>query len=189
MKLFDDGTHGDRTANDGIYTNVYKNSKKEGTYAFHVRASGRTGKCVFQREARIDRYLRVKSVPASLGDISIEELPSYVQGIDRLQVTVTPKDALGNLWGPRRADRISIRPVWGRLVGEIEDALNGSYRQIVETPSNLQPPQKFHVSAGHLHTLTKATARQSRGSVPPEGLGQQFEQMRRKLRSLPVNTR
>lgn len=184
IRLFDDGTHGDRVAGDGVYTNRFENTQKEGTYAFHVRATGKAENCTFQREARIDRYVDVRVVSASLADIQVEKLPSYLEGIDRLRVTATPKDALGNVLGPRRARRLSIRPTWGRVVGNIQDNLDGSYSQVVETPSNLAQPQEFLVRFGQLSVTTKLPKHENRKPAASAHVPQQLERMQQEMRAL-----
>ncbi|MBN2088313.1 VWA domain-containing protein [candidate division KSB1 bacterium] len=40
--LYDDGTHGDSLANDGIYTNSYSNTMIDGSYVFTIKATGTT---------------------------------------------------------------------------------------------------------------------------------------------------
>ncbi len=38
--LFDDGAHGDGSANDGVYSNYFRDTNFEGSYTFKVKASG-----------------------------------------------------------------------------------------------------------------------------------------------------
>lgn len=40
ISLYDDGTHGDGAANDGIYANYYTNTSIDGSYTFTINASG-----------------------------------------------------------------------------------------------------------------------------------------------------
>ncbi|MBD3339022.1 MAG: VWA domain-containing protein, partial [Candidatus Lokiarchaeota archaeon] len=40
MNLYDDGRHGDGSANDGIYANYYQNTTIDGSYNFTINASG-----------------------------------------------------------------------------------------------------------------------------------------------------
>jgi hypothetical protein len=181
LPLFDDGTHGDRAANDGEYANVFSDTQKEGSYAFLFQATGMAGDCSFHREARRDLYLRVRCAPGSLAEVRVEKLPSYANGIDRLRVTATPRDAWGNLIGPRRAKRVSIRPAWGRTVGEIQDNLDGGYSQLVETPARLEQPQEFVVTVGQHHVLTKAAMGKTGKPLPGNGLRKQLEQMQKDL--------
>ena len=44
ISLFDDGSHGDAQANDGNYSNIYKNTILEGSYSIIAQASGTTSK-------------------------------------------------------------------------------------------------------------------------------------------------
>ena len=43
LSLYDDGTHGDANSGDGIFTNQFSDTLKDGTYSFYVRVSGSTG--------------------------------------------------------------------------------------------------------------------------------------------------
>lgn len=40
VTLYDDGTHGDSEANDGIYTHLYQRTNLSGVYKFHFKATG-----------------------------------------------------------------------------------------------------------------------------------------------------
>lgn len=40
ITLYDDGSHGDGSANDGVYANYYRDTQVDGSYTFEVHASG-----------------------------------------------------------------------------------------------------------------------------------------------------
>ena len=50
VTLYDDGTHGDAQANNGIYSNFYANTGTGGSYFIKVSASGLVGGVHFVRE-------------------------------------------------------------------------------------------------------------------------------------------
>lgn len=52
LTLFDDGAHGDGSANDGVYANFFTDTSVEGSYTFRVTADGTSpGSVLFTREA------------------------------------------------------------------------------------------------------------------------------------------
>jgi len=50
--LYDDGTHDDGGASDGVYANYYNNTTISGSYSIEIQASGTWGEEPFVREAR-----------------------------------------------------------------------------------------------------------------------------------------
>ncbi|MCH8060931.1 MAG: VWA domain-containing protein [Chloroflexi bacterium] len=145
LKLYDDGTHGDAVANDGVYTAQFE-VMKEGTYSFHFQSVGADGgKASFQREAKFDKYVPVKVAPDGI-DLDVKSVSPVERGPGRLEVLITPRDQLGNYLGPRYAGAIKVEPSWGRLVGNPRDNLDGTYTQIVEVPTGLKDTVSISVS-------------------------------------------
>jgi hypothetical protein len=148
LPLYDDGTHGDVTANDGTYTNQYSDTVKEGTYGFRFRATGKSSSIAsFQREFHIDKYLGVRVSGEGLS-VDISQLADNIAGLSRLKVTATPKDKLGNYLGPRYAKSIQFDTPFGRLVGDVQDNLDGSYTQIIEIPASTQEVMPVSIRVG-----------------------------------------
>jgi len=50
LKLYDDGTHGDKHANDALYTNFFTGTDTSGSYAVKLLATGALGSTQFTRE-------------------------------------------------------------------------------------------------------------------------------------------
>jgi Zn-dependent metalloprotease len=132
IPLYDDSTHGDQKAGDGIYTTTYSDLVKEGTYAFHIRVSGVTkDNTPFDREGSVQKYVSVKVSPEhSL--VKIISLNQIVGKYRTYKMVITPKDALGNFLGPRYAGTIKMSIPQGRLVGPVLDNLDGTYTQMVQ---------------------------------------------------------
>jgi hypothetical protein len=136
IDLYDDGTHGDENANDGVYTNTFDDTTTEGIYTFTIVANGTTPLgSIYTRESTIQKYVEVGVSPNNIGivanfvDIIEDELrASY-------QITLTPKDTFGNYVGPGYADFISLTSTNGEFVSAIEDELDGSYTVALHTPS------------------------------------------------------
>jgi hypothetical protein len=59
LTLFDDGTHGDGAANDGVYGNYFANTAKDGSYTFTVKASGAASPGgQFHRESTFSTFVK-----------------------------------------------------------------------------------------------------------------------------------
>ncbi|MGA1864069.1 MAG: choice-of-anchor X domain-containing protein [bacterium] len=146
LTLYDDGTHGDAIAEDGIYTNNFSNTTKEGTYSFYFRASGQMdGVTDFVRDDVVQKYLTI-NVSNILVDIFC--LPSEGK-LRRLELTVTPKDQFGNHLDPRRAEALILNSDKGYFKGELQNMLNGSLRQVLEL-SSYQASSIFNLDL-HFH--------------------------------------
>jgi hypothetical protein len=133
MKLYDDGTHGDQKANDGIYTNIFTDTKIEGTYTFHFVATGQTkGKNGFNRERVIKKYLKATFEPKTSNiQLKVIDIDEAVQTI---RVLITPKDSIGNYVGPGYAEKINSSSSWGKAIGKVKDNIDGTYSQTIQVP-------------------------------------------------------
>lgn len=134
LHLFDDGTHGDRLADDGIYTNQFASADDEGAYIFDFSATGDTAAGQhFQRQQTLNRELplRIDSAHSLINTVPL--------GNGRFTVSVTPQDKFGNHLGPGRASAIVVTASTGRLLGSLTDLGNGSYSQVLELPENTDP--------------------------------------------------
>lgn len=137
LELYDDGTHGDAKAGDGIYTNQFSDTVKEGTYSFYVRASGSTrAGNKFKRERLIQKYITVNVAPEYVL-VDVDSLGVTADEVQRYAVTVTPKDPLGNYLGPRYSAVISMTASKGTFVGGLKDNLDGTYTQILNLPAGV----------------------------------------------------
>jgi hypothetical protein len=135
--LYDDGTHGDAAASDGIYTNRYTNTAKEGTYAFHFHAHGMTSEGnAFDREDTIQKYISVKIVPGNIL-VNVVELPSMFKKLKRYMFVITPRDAFGNYLGPGYLKAIELATSKGKFVNNMQDNLDGTYGQMFQVPRAL----------------------------------------------------
>lgn len=77
FKLFDDGTHGDVQANDGIYSNTYNQTAQSGTYKFFFNAIGTNerGELVPRQDTR---YLGLFFPDGGDGDNDKPCLPCWI---------------------------------------------------------------------------------------------------------------
>ncbi len=137
IRLYDDGSHGDATAGDGVYTGQYDQTAKEGTYAFYVQAAGQTGGGrAFVRENTLQKYLMVNVAPEHVA-IDVAPPTKIDRRWVRHRITVTPKDALGNFLGPGYAAAIRLTSTEGNFVGTMQDNLDGTYSQPLVWPAQV----------------------------------------------------
>ncbi len=106
LTLYDDGTNGDVAANDGVYTNTFSDTRREGNYSFYFQAAGasRFGN-PFNREDFIQKHLAVRPFAEAIG------VDAVFLGMDIVKLydfSVIPKDVLGNFMGPGRAAQIAL---------------------------------------------------------------------------------
>lgn len=170
--LFDNGTHGDRIAGDGIYSSDAPEVRVAGSYkyVFGFTTPAVTTLGCFNREIFISRYIDVKLLP----DVMIKSItwqainkstffdPSVAvamggsprQGFTRRAVAFIPQDTIGNMWGPGRAKEISFAVAGATPVGGVIDNWDGSYLQVVDFPTGTTP------------TATVTAAGVTSGSVP-----------------------
>jgi hypothetical protein len=147
IPLFDDGTHGDEHAQDGVYSNVLSDTPKEGSYTFRFHATGKSeagGK--YRREGDVRRYLKPRFLPEKSAVTAL--VLDDVAGAKRASVTVTPRDALGNYLGPGLGSGLAISVRGGRTVGAPVDLLDGSYTQLVEAPAGVAVGARIDVTLG-----------------------------------------
>jgi hypothetical protein len=132
LRLYDDGSHGDEKAKDGVYTGLFTDTGREGSYAFHITASGPTAAGnAFDRDVVVQRYLKVRPTLAQ------SAVTLAASGIGRARATVKPMDALGNFVGPGYAATLRLTPSRGRMQGRVQDHGDGTYSQILALPKGV----------------------------------------------------
>lgn len=125
LPLYDDGTHGDQAANDGIYTARFTDTEAPGTYTFRVTAEGTTlGERAFSVDRSVTRYVAVR--PAGTQFVFTEE-PAISDAIREWLLRFRIQDRFGNDLGPGHADSIQVQVAAGTVVEPIEDQQDGSY--------------------------------------------------------------
>lgn len=166
LQLYDDGTHGDARADDGIYTITYNDTSKEGNYVFHFSAAGSTADgSSFTREGEMHRHLKaVFSLVHS--DIKLIDLGSK-GGLQNVRVVVTAKDVLGNYLTPGQAGAIQLAVNHGRPIDVVQDKLDGTYTQSIQLPVSVARNAQLKVKLGDM-TKTVAWPR------PPTGTSDLF---------------
>lgn len=127
IQLFDDGSNGDVAAGDGVYTNTFSDTSKEGVYSFTFKAAGSTRHGnPFNREKLLQEYLGVRPFADAF------ELAVVPLGANRprdFDFSLVPKDSLGNFFGPGQARTIGFDVSNAGKEGPLRDNLDGTYVQ------------------------------------------------------------
>lgn len=130
IDLYDDGTHGDVIANDGIYTLRFTNTQYEGSYVFRFKAEGISPMgSAFSRVKTIAEYLRVEVDPSE----TVFSWREYQQSgtIVVGQFYVTPRDKFKGYLGPGYPEQIQFQTTAGSFIGPVTDHNNGIYSQLL----------------------------------------------------------
>lgn len=150
IQLYDDGTHGDKKANDGIFSNQMPKLAYEGVHNFYIKVNELKPKrkgCV-NREIKVAKYVDImlsselisKNVqwaelaPSLFFDPSVWEKvsgPAH-EGYERRAVIYTMQDALGNYGGPGLGRKIKFTTKSAELIGPVVDNWDGSYIQVIQ---------------------------------------------------------
>ena len=167
LKLFDDGSHGDHKANDGIYTTKFHATKFEGLYSFHFTAKGKTlAGNHFTREAVVDKKLTTRAHRKSIV-VKAHKKHKASKKYKKYTVKITPKDRAGNFLGPGHAGIIHLTSRHGTFKGSVHDLLNGSYSQPLRIPkSTLEKDVIIKIKVGEVVKST-TLARAIKNSKPP----------------------
>jgi hypothetical protein len=138
-KMYDDGTHGDATPGDGVYTLSFDDTRLEGSYnfRFNVRGTESDG-TQFARTRRFSQFVQVKPTPAATQHVV--QAGGVIGGMQTAVYWFLPRDAFENYQGPGFADVIRVSVPFGSLGGPLFDAGNGWYGQEVRWPERTPPP-------------------------------------------------
>ncbi len=144
LSLYDDGTHGDVTANDGIYTLRFANTNYEGSYVFRFTAKGTAPNGdAFNRTRMMAEYVRVEVEPDNTAtDIRILQ---QMGNIIVKEFAITPRDRFGGYLGPDQVDQVKFLVNGAQVIGDVRDYNNGIYSIIVRYDSSLGEPDVIPV--------------------------------------------
>jgi len=159
--LYDDGTHGDRVARDGIFSAQLPVAAYEGVYTFTIVVNGPNPTPVpvpqgcLLRQIRFSSYVPIHLTAALLGrqmrlatidSAQFFDLGAYKAvsgptpaGLERKIVRLTPKDELGNYWGPGYARNVKFALTNAEAVGGVIDNWDGSYLQVIQYRMGVHP--------------------------------------------------
>ncbi|MDL1982656.1 MAG: VWA domain-containing protein [Deltaproteobacteria bacterium] len=166
VELYDDGTHGDRVAHDGIFSAKSPTIQYDGIYkwSFKVESIKPGRKACVNREFVVCKYADValssmmmasqlRSAEVTQQEILDPGIWEHLKekvpaGYQRKAVVFTPKDAIGNSWGMGRAKQVAFSVENATTLGPVADNLDGSYVQVIQFKAGDSP--KVRVNAGGL---------------------------------------
>ena len=148
ITLRDDGTSGDASAGDGIYTGVLPGGETRvaGDYEMTISARGTlpSGRTV----ERLTKMSTIANVGPADRDKSIIEIRGDPRsdGSRVLLVKMQPTDQYGNAAFPGSGHRVDVAVTGGSLAGPLVDGLDGTFTQEVIEPAGSKA--KVDVSFG-----------------------------------------
>ncbi len=147
LQLYDDGTHGDAVANDGIHSLRYANANKEGTYIFDFDANGKAPSG--SEFSRIRKFSYHKSVNVfTLTTLVGERVLFNNDNIITKEYYVIPQDKAGEYLGPGHVSDIAFHIAGAEPIGKVNDYANGIYTQIVQYDPKQGEPKVIPVVQG-----------------------------------------
>ena len=157
LQLYDDGTHGDRVAGDGVFSALADKLQFEGRYNHHfelLTPNLPRRNCV-QRDFVITDWVDAKLTPALIAQnvawrpidqalffdptIAREMTTGIPEGAVRSVAVFTPRDESGNYWGIGRASQVRFEIAGATPMGNVIDNGDGSYMQVVQHASGDRP--------------------------------------------------
>jgi hypothetical protein len=154
-KLYDDGTNGDETDNDGYYSFCIPNTEIAGSYNISFKITGVTEEASeFTRQILSTSVIQPAIADPSkiLARIDPQQIP-LKEGSEGM-ITVVPMDRYGNLLGPGYSSRITISPSAGQLKGTITDNGDGFYYQKLSS-TGLEKEGKLIVSVDGIKAINQ----------------------------------
>lgn len=139
-KLYDDGSHGDPRAGDGIYSLAFGHTDKEGSYQFrfHVRGATTDG-MRFARTRTLSQYLRIN--PDRQNSPIVFEPADPTQDRQTGIISILPRDRLGNYLGPGFYHRIKFKTTAGKFIQPLADHGNGAYSRLLSYDKEKDRPK------------------------------------------------
>lgn len=168
--LHDDGAHGDGAAGDGLWGNSFLETKKEGTYTFRFRVSGKLPDgSQFARTILKSIYLSLKpSITATIMNWATLDEP--VTGLTVSVLTIIPKSESGEFLGPFQGATIASTVTDGQPDGDWVDNIDGSYTLRVLHPSDASPIVSVDIYGMPLRPTGPRVDDPSRGDPPTDDL-------------------
>jgi hypothetical protein len=125
--LYDDGLHGDGSANDGTYANKFVDTKTQGSYtfrflAYRIPAGGRnTSTCEWTKS-----FFNEVNIDPEYSDIRLQKLNISPDGVTH-NLNVTLKDKYGNYMGPGHDVSAKINFQGNNRYIKLTDNIDGTY--------------------------------------------------------------
>jgi hypothetical protein len=136
--LYDDGTHGDLYAGNAYWTAELTGlGKTDGRYNMHYIFDLTANGCTTRRELTQSFYVDV-GVDSKSSRTSVGAPATLADGWRKIDVTVAPADASGNLLGPGRNTKLDCAPKGAcRVTPKPLDTERGTYTIALEVAPNV----------------------------------------------------
>jgi hypothetical protein len=137
LLFYDDGSHGDKIPNDGVYTSKFTRTTVPGSYSFNIDVLGRTlSGSIFTRNTVVQQYVDVNFSPDTAHSPLVFTPIDTVEGLFRSKTTHFPKDKFGNFLGLDREDEIvfTVKDATSLSDTTLNDP-NGGYATIIQFES------------------------------------------------------
>lgn len=137
IALHDDGSseHGDAQAGDGIFSNIFTNTRLPGSYGFEFFVEGSAPVSgPFARRQSMATTIRLKAFDPSKTKAILKDA-----GDGLIRAVVIPVDAYDNYLGPGYGHLISFSITDAQPRGELVDNLDGSYVQMFQAAPGRTP--------------------------------------------------
>lgn len=137
LRLYDDATHGDSVAGDGIFTYRYTDTQYEGTYTFKFTASGTAPSgSTFSRIRTLSAH---KSINVTSGNTDSDFVDrGYAELLRTVEVYTIPRDLHKEYLGP--GHKVQFKTTAGNFTSQIKDHINGIYSQILQYDESKDRP-------------------------------------------------
>lgn len=147
LRLYDDGTHGDEVAHDGIFTLWFTETQHEGTYTFQLRASGKAPSgSEFSRTRTLSIHKNINVAPEVTefnSAVLVQEETRHV-----VEYYVIPRDPHGEYLGSGHIPQIEFRSTGGEWQGPVIDYNNGIYARVLQFDPTQGTPEVTPVVQG-----------------------------------------
>lgn len=170
IELYDDGTHGDVTPKDGIYTLQFLNTQYEGSYVFRFKASGVSPSgSLFSRVKTMAEYVRVEVDPSQTNFDS--RIYQQAGNLVVKEYYVTPRDKFGGYLGPGYPDQIQFYTTGGQWASPLIDYNNGIYSRLLSYDRTQGQPDVTPIVQDKPIKPSKAAIAPSGGIISPYLIG------------------
>lgn len=146
LKLYDDGTNGDQTAGDGVFTLRYTDTRYEGSYTFDFTASGTAPSgSNFSRIKTLSIHKSIEVEPES-SDVVVVDRGLFEKYYRRKEVFVIPKDHNGEYLGPGHPYQVSFKTNIDdgfRKHNPVINYNNGMYSRLLEYNERKDMPEVY----------------------------------------------
>lgn len=139
LPMFDDGTHGDALAGDGVFSLLYDDTEKEGTYTYEFAAAG-TGPSG-------TAFSRIRTLSAHRA-VAVDPNGSPLRFVERaregnlvtVEVYTTPRSRRAEYLGPGHLSEVSFTTSGGTFLTQALDHVNGIYSRVLQYDATRDRP-------------------------------------------------